>query len=317
MRIEMTPRERALVSRFRRKLAEFSPDLAALLTDAWDEFAASIDMVELVQLIATGDIDHIVAQILGDEVLDAALSKVRYQIRLQVDKAVTWSAADLPKRAAAGRAAISFDVLNENHITAVRTLTTKVMMTLKGDARESVRMFVETGIRAGAGPREIARHIRDIVGLAPNQVEYIANLEAALRSGDLARVRQYKMLDKRFNLERLTPDKIDSIVESYRKSWVSLHSETVARTATMDTLRLGQKLSIDDAVEKGFLDGSRLMKAWVQVDRPNKRESHAAMNGEVVPHDANFSNGDFLPGDGDPWNCACLPRYFESREKAA
>ena len=49
-----------------------------------------------------------------------------------------------------------------------------------------------------------------------------------------------------------------------------------------------------------------IMKVWVTGDNP--RDEHAAMDGETVPIDENFSNGCFWPGDdnGDPdTTCGC------------
>ena len=49
-----------------------------------------------------------------------------------------------------------------------------------------------------------------------------------------------------------------------------------------------------------------IMKVWVTGDNP--RDEHAAMNGETVPINDNFSNGCFWPGDdnGDPdTTCGC------------
>lgn len=51
--------------------------------------------------------------------------------------------------------------------------------------------------------------------------------------------------------------------------------------------------------------GRIVLKEWVTGD--NARESHAAMNGERVPVDADFSNGQFWPGDSDDpeESCGC------------
>ena len=52
--------------------------------------------------------------------------------------------------------------------------------------------------------------------------------------------------------------------------------------------------------------GKIVEKEW--VTGPNARESHALMNGERVPIDADFSNGQFWPGEdiGDPAeSCGC------------
>lgn len=49
--------------------------------------------------------------------------------------------------------------------------------------------------------------------------------------------------------------------------------------------------------------GKVVLKEWVTGD--NARESHAMMNGEQVPVDANFSNGQFWPGDSDDPDESC------------
>lgn len=48
-----------------------------------------------------------------------------------------------------------------------------------------------------------------------------------------------------------------------------------------------------------------VLKRWVTGENP--RSSHAQMDGEEVPFDADFSNGCFFPGDSDdPWeSCGC------------
>lgn len=51
--------------------------------------------------------------------------------------------------------------------------------------------------------------------------------------------------------------------------------------------------------------GRVVLKQWVTGE--NARESHAAMDGETVPIDADFSNGQFWPGDSDDpeESCGC------------
>lgn len=51
--------------------------------------------------------------------------------------------------------------------------------------------------------------------------------------------------------------------------------------------------------------GRVVMKEWITGD--NARASHAAMNGEQVPIDSDFSNGQFWPGDSDDpeESCGC------------
>jgi hypothetical protein len=44
-----------------------------------------------------------------------------------------------------------------------------------------------------------------------------------------------------------------------------LNAETNARTATVDSLKLGQQLTWQDAADKGIVDLALLDKTWVTV----------------------------------------------------
>lgn len=66
----------------------------------------------------------------------------------------------------------------------------------------------------------------------------------------------------------------------------------------------GTRESVQQAQEAG--DKRQVYKQWVTGDNP--RPEHAAMNGEIVPIDQNFSNGLYWPGDdsGSPEEtCGC------------
>lgn len=57
-------------------------------------------------------------------------------------------------------------------------------------------------------------------------------------------------------------------------------------------------------------DGHQVVKTWV-VTSSNPRRSHAAMDGETVPYNEDFSNGAMWPGDevldaADAANCRCI-----------
>lgn len=60
--------------------------------------------------------------------------------------------------------------------------------------------------------------------------------------------------------------------------------------------------------------GKQAMKTWV-VTSGNPRAEHAAMNGETVPYDGEFSNGAAFPGDQvltpeESCNCQCQVEIF-------
>ena len=79
-----------------------------------------------------------------------------------------------------------------------------------------------------------------------------------------------------------------------------------AAAGAMASFGLGE--AANQAVSEGAPEvvGRIIEKEW--VTGPNARPSHAAMNGERVPIDADFSNGQHWPGEdiGDPdESCGC------------
>jgi hypothetical protein len=124
----------------------------------------------------------------------------------------------------------------------------------------------------------------------------------------------YKLRDKRYDkrVGSMTPEQVDRAVNAYQRRMETFHANTVARTATVDAQRLGNHLAWEDAVEQGFVDGQRLFKTWITVQDDRVRDEHAAMQGERVPWDAVFSNGEEVPGEST-WNCRCVARFTVER----
>jgi hypothetical protein len=72
--------------------------------------------------------------------------------------------------------------------------------------------------------------------------------------------------------------------------------------ASWAILEAAHQAENDDRIPRGRI----VEKEWVTGDNP--RPSHAAMDGERVPIDANFSNGAYWPGDdvlGPDETCGC------------
>lgn len=306
----MTRHERLFWLRVQRRASELEPDVASAILRAFKNITENLSEPELAQIIRSGALDQIADSVLNDAALDRAFRPVQVEIRKGVEDAVTYHARGLPNAGKIdGQLAVGFDILNPRVITAVRQLDTKVMTTLKGNVRETVRAFVENGLRDGVGPEKIARGIRDVVGLAPNHLAAIENYRAELEAGK--RGLQRAMRDRRYDKAALTPERIEKMVTAYERRLVNLNAQTNARTAALDSLKLGQKLSVDDAIEKGIYDPSRLMKRWVNVGDERVRPLHVQANGEEVPYDQPYpTTGEQIPGEST-YNCRCISRYFQ------
>lgn len=302
----------------RARLYREYPDVAAALLKAWEIIRDQLSPGTVQRLVSEGGAELVIRELLSDEILDQALARVRQQLVLKTEQGFKYAVADLPKKGQiGGKLAVQFNVLNEKHVEAVRQMVSRVFDVLKPEVRDVVREHIGNGLRIGANPRETARHLRELIGLSPSQAQYVRNFADALRSGDLARVRGYGLLDKRFSLENLTPEKIDRIVDAYRKAWIASHANTVSRSATMQAMRVGNRLTWIDAMDRGVVPRGRVMKRWLHLDnQPDPRPHHVAMQGEVVHIESPYSNGDMHAGDGDPWNCHCQDVIFVASENS-
>jgi hypothetical protein len=166
-----------------------------------------------------------------------------------------------------------------------------------------------------SGPRTIARDLRDRLSLAPTQEAAVENFQRLLEDGDTEAFTR-ELRDRRFDgtIRKafagggLTKEQVAKMVESYRLRMETFNAETIARTAALDAQKLGQKLTWDAAVARGDLDGGRLTKTWTGVMDSRERPEHVAMEGQTVPYNDPYSNGQMVPGD-DEFNCRCISLF--------
>lgn len=312
----MTPAARALWERAQKRAQGMQPEIAAAVLRAFAILRDSLTEAQLTRLIESGDIDRLFREALSNDVMDRAVLPLRQRIRQGLEKNVLYFARDLPKAGKVdGVLTVAFDWLNPRVVDAVRGLETKVVTTLQADVRETVRAYVENGLRDGVNPRTVARSLRSVIGLAPNQETAVRNFEAALRSGT-RKALTYQLRDRRFDgtvkKGALSEAQITTQVAAYRKRMVAFNANTNARTAALDAMKLGQRLSWQDAIDKGIVEADRLMKEWITVLDGRERPEHNAQNGDTVPFNEPFSNGEITPGEST-YNCRCVARVFQAR----
>lgn len=308
----MTAAERLLWQRVQRRAAGLTPEMAAAVLRSFANVRDGMTEAAIVRAVQLGGVERLFQEVLAQAVLDVAFAPVRDRLRSQVITGVRFYARDLPKVAQSKTLAIGFDILNPRMIDAVRTLETRVVTTLQASVRDVVLAHAENALRDGVNPRELGRSLRTVIGLAPNQEQAVRNYAAALR-GDGRNPLDYQLRDKRFDgtvrKGALTDTQIEKMTDAYRKKMISFNAETHARTATLDAQKAAQKLSWIDAIEKGAVDRRELMKRWVGVMDDRERDEHREMEGETVPFDQPYSNGEDIPGSST-WNCRCISRFF-------
>ena len=328
-----------LRARFEKRAKQLTPDLGEEILKAWDNLSGQINTARLADAIASGGALGVAGSEITDEVLDAVFADVEQLYFEQTVQNVAFWAKDF-----AGEG-IAFNVLNPEVIEGIRNLNLKMADELKDDVRNVVEAVVENGLRDGVGPRTIARGIKKSVSLTETQFgavrtfreELEANSRKALNrqlarnmvrkpDGSLQYVpghaggtgvskRDLKSMNAVLGTDdALSTKQIDRIVASYQRRLTAWHAETVARTATVDSLKAAQNLSTEQAIRQGILPRDLMRSEWVTSGDNRVREEHVAMNGQIVNFGEPFSNGQVIPGTGD-YGCRCLKRDFLGRDE--
>ncbi len=314
----MTSAELRFWEALQRRTAELEPEVRRAIAKAFRFVQQELGSdAALTQFVKTGGVDRVTTQLLSDQNLDRAFAAADREVQRTVMRGAQAEAVHIPGARLHGLLSVGFDVLNPKVVTAIRQLDTRVMQTLKDGIRETVRTRIQLGLEAGEGPLSIARDLRDVIGMAPNQLAAVQNFERMLREGDTEALTR-ELRDHRFDAtlrnalgpdgKGLTETQITKMTEAYRTRMIAWNAETNARTATIDALKLGQSLAWDNAVENGVVDGSRLWKTWIGRMDSRERPSHVAMEGDTVRYNDPYSNGQQIPGD-DEYNCRCASLY--------
>jgi hypothetical protein len=318
----MTPSEEKLWSSVIARSAVYAAELRQAILDAFSLIRDQMNEREIARAVELGRIDLLFAEALDRAARDLAYRQIRESIRRGILDGVKFYARDLPRGGRIdGKLSIGFDLLNPRMIDAVRELETRVITTLDQALVDTVKAYVENGIRDGVNPRTVARSLRSVLGLAPNQELAVRNYEKALRGENPnASPTDYLLRDKRFDRTvakgDLSEQQIETMVAAYRKRMLAFNAETNARTAALDAQKLAQRLSWEDAIQKGIVSRDRMQKTWIGVLDERERETHVKMEGVTVGFDEPFILPDGtpqqIPGDTE-FNCRCIARYSQAR----
>lgn len=181
---------------------------------------------------------------------------------------------------------VRFDAKNERAIYAARRNEIELVNGLANETRQNVRQILVDGQRQGLNPRVLARDIRDSIGLTPTQEQHVRNYRRSLEEGQYGDAMRRELHDARSDKKirrlardggELTEAQIDTMTERYRRNYVAYRAEVVARTESARNVHDGLAESFRQAVERGDLEASELVKEWIPGPRTkDARDSHRA-----------------------------------------
>lgn len=143
----------------------------------------------------------------------------------------------------AHRVDVRFDVVNPEAVAYARRASGALITAIDESQREAVRVLAESAVSGERTVQELARDVRDIVGLRPDQVRTLAQYRERLAARDL------------------TADEVERKLRRYADALLRQRGELIARTEILKAANEGQLALWREAKQAGQLEGLR--KIWV------------------------------------------------------
>lgn len=221
-------------------------------------------------------------------------------------RTATWLDKQLPGKLP------SFDSANPRAVERARQNRLELVRGLTAEQRDITRNVLVDGLSRGANPREMARDLRDSIGLTPTQEQHVRNYRRALETGQFHDASRRQLHDDRYNRTltaarrdgvQLTPAQVDKMVERYRTNYVAYRAEVIARTEALRAAHEGTEELYRQAIERGDVEAKQLVRIWNAGPATlNARDEHQAMDGVSVPIGEDFvmPDGTRMRHPGDP-----------------
>lgn len=242
--------------------------------------------------------------------VDALAAKAGFVIKAAVPKA---------------QVAIAFDASNPRAANLMRSRQLSLVQQITDGQRAAIRRSLantfEDGV-TGVSLRTYSDAFMDALGFTDSQVETIDNYRSLLETGSEEAL-QRDLRDRRYDRavqsalsseEPLPASTIDRMVERYKANLLNLRADTIARTEGLSVVNQARQEAMDQVIDQAGFDRNSVRRVWNATQDSRTRDSHLAMDGQVVGMDEPFvtPSGEELMYPGDPSasakeriNCRC------------
>lgn len=224
---------------------------------------------------------------------------------------------DNPKYAVAASFALRNPLL-EDYVEKFRS---SKIQGLTDEAIDNIKTVLVEAAKTGMGPDQMARAIRQTIGLTPGQSASVLRYRWELENLNQNALER-ELRDKRFdrsiskaitNKKNLAPDLVDAMVDAYHRKYLAYRAMTIARTEGVGAANNGHMATIQELLDQN--PELEVVKTWVATLDDRTRPDHRALHGKsVVGFNSSFvaPSGDHIRWPGDPLangrnviNCRC------------
>ena len=303
------------------------------LIEAFNKIRNQATLKELEEAIRSGGVEGIMRY------MDRSPQLISANIRSEINDAIRDSgraSISLIPKGAIVEEAFRFSTTNPYSVEAIRRYELNLIQQISNETRNAVRRGVEADIIAGRNPIDTARTFRENIGLTTRQEQAVRNYQRALEDLDTTALNR-ELRDKRFDsrvMRRIkeerpfTKKEVEKMTRRYREKYIKYRSQVIARTESLRAVSIGNHEAVNQMVQEGAIDKTRVRKFWVTARDEKVRASHSFipdLNRSGVELDAPFNTPlGALRFPRDPWGsaantvqCRCSVVYRPVKQEAA
>jgi hypothetical protein len=222
---------------------------------------------------------------------------------------------------------VDFDLLNPAQLRHIAEYSLDRIVELTDAQRETIRDALrEQSVLQGIGPKDVARTIKEAIGLTTYQRGVVASFRRQLEQLD-PRALERQLRDKRYDRTLsaaiaantpLSAEQIDTMVDAYHRKMLALRSQTIARTEALRATSYGGLARAQEVLDRH--PELEVTKKWLATEDNRTRPTHRDLDGREV----DGMLGHFVTSAGHPirWpldetapadeviNCRCTLRYI-------
>lgn len=187
-----------------------------------------------------------------------------------------------------GRFTAQLGLVNKAAVDMARRQAALLVVGLSRESMAAVNHAVVVATSGGMTVSQLARTIRDSVGLSTNFAGAVANYRLSLEAeGGFSAASRFT-LAPRGPSGSLSVERIDAAVARYSERLVASRATIIARTESLRASHAGQKALWSQARDEGLIppDTKRI---WQTTDDDRLCPECAALDGAVVEFDGEFS----------------------------
>jgi len=200
----ISPEEQAILDKLDAMAAAYEKELAKSLMDTFDHLDDQVDESALIKALEIGGVSvratdmtmSIVAnamapaiEILHNAYVESAIAEANFITETAIPPAPppvsppsVFGSSSPPSPFKPQKIVFQFDKLNPRIVDFMKNYEMNLIREINDSTREGIQSVIDSGIKSGANPRDIARDVRKLIGLTKKQSFAVQNFRTELQN---------------------------------------------------------------------------------------------------------------------------------------